>query len=152
MCLQTRITFIAILLITLVRKVRLPLRILTKVTPLSLAGLHFIWPLKGPITQGFNGALNKGIDIATNKGTPIKAAEKGKVIYSGPVTGYGYILILSHNSKNTVLSVYSHATGLRVKLGNQVQKGDILALLEGNSFHFEIRQDGQAINPVPYLY
>lgn len=121
-------------------------------TPTSLAGLHFIWPLKGPITQGFNGALNKGIDIATNKGTPIKAAEKGKVIYSGPVTGYGYILILSHNSKNTVLSVYSHATGLRVKLGNQVQKGDILALLEGNSFHFEIRQDGQAINPVPYLY
>lgn len=119
--------------------------------PASLAGLQFIWPLKGHLIQGFNGASNKGIDIVTNQGTPIKAAEKGKVIYSGPVAGYGYILILSHNNKNTVLSVYSHATALKVKLGDQVQKGDILALLEGNSFHFELRQNGKAINPISYL-
>ena len=45
----------------------------------------------------------------------------------------------------------SHATALKVKLGDQVQKGDILALLEGNSFHFELRQNGKAINPIPYL-
>ncbi|MBF0265209.1 MAG: peptidoglycan DD-metalloendopeptidase family protein [Gammaproteobacteria bacterium] len=119
--------------------------------------LKFQWPIKGKIIQKFN--LNKGkkgIDIAlAKKGLKIRSAESGKVVYSGHgLTGYGLLLIIKHN--NRYLSAYAHNSQLLVAEGMIVKKNQVIAL-SGKSatdrlkLHFEIRLDGNPVNPLKYL-
>lgn len=116
------------------------------------------WPVKGKIlnvfsTQGLT--PNKGIDIAGTMGAPVSAAGKGKVVYSGSgLRGYGQLLIIKHNE--TFLSAYAHNSRLLVKEGDSVEKGQLIAHMgqsEAQSvrLHFEIRKNGQPINPLKLL-
>ena len=118
-----------------------------------------IWPTKGTLTSGFgnrNGRRHEGIDIAAPKGTPIKAAAAGKVVFSGwGPTGYGKMVILEH--KNNLTTVYAHNSKILVKKGDRVKQGQRISLMgstgrsTGPHLHFEVRNGTEPKNPLKYL-
>lgn len=119
--------------------------------------LEWRWPVSGKVIQGFSdkGAVNKGINFAGSKGEPVFAAESGKVVYAGSgLLGYGNLVIIHHNEK--FLSAYAHNSRILVKENDKVKTGDKIAEI-GNSgaartmLHFEIRRDGQPVDPMVYL-
>jgi len=118
--------------------------------------LHWIWPVKGRVIQYYKpGSGKKGIDISAAKGSLIKAAEAGKVVYSGHgLVGYGEMVIIKHNEK--FLSAYAHNQILLVYEGQIIKKGQNIARLgrsgtDRYKLHFEIRKNGTPVNPVNYL-
>ncbi|MGU5660806.1 LysM peptidoglycan-binding domain-containing protein [Aeromonas sanarellii] len=119
--------------------------------------LAWHWPTKGRIVEVFSVAEqgNKGIDISGQKGQPIYAASGGKVVYAGSaLRGYGKLIILKHN--DDYLSAYAHNDELRVKEGDSVKGGAVIANMGSTDapdvrLHFEIRYKGKSINPMGYL-
>ena len=119
--------------------------------------LHWRWPSSGKLLQGFStkGTENKGINIAGKKGEPVHAAEAGKVVYAGSgLLGYGNLVIINHNQK--FLSAYAHNSRILVKENDMVKRGVKIAEIGSsgatrNMLHFEIRRDGQPVNPMKYL-
>lgn len=113
------------------------------------------WPIRGKILKSFSQSGNKGIDIATEFGRPVKAAASGKVVYSGQgLLGYGKLLIIKHNEE--FLSAYGNNSKLLVREGQQVEAGRIIAEAGKRSdskaaLHFEIRKNGEPVNPIEYL-
>ncbi|MCW8929533.1 MAG: peptidoglycan DD-metalloendopeptidase family protein [Gammaproteobacteria bacterium] len=95
------------------------------------------------------------MDISATKGTLIKSAEAGKVVYSGQgLVGYGRLIIIKHN--DTFLSAYAHNQSLLVNEGQIVKKGQSIARLgrsgtDRYKLHFEIRKNGKPVNPLSYL-
>ncbi|MER0497295.1 peptidoglycan DD-metalloendopeptidase family protein [Aeromonas hydrophila] len=123
----------------------------------SYSKLSWHWPTKGRIVEGFSVAEqgNKGIDIAGQKGQPIYAASGGKVVYAGSaLRGYGKLIILKHD--DDYLSAYAHNDELRVKEGDSVKGGSVIANMGSTDapdvrLHFEIRYRGKSINPMSHL-
>jgi lipoprotein NlpD len=121
------------------------------------ANIAWQWPLSGKVTKGFSFAYgkNKGIDLSGKVGEVVKAAAKGKVVYSGNgLRAYGNLLIIKHN--DTFLSAYAYNSKLLVKEGALVKAGAKVALVGRNDqgmaiLHFEIRQNGKPINPLDFL-
>lgn len=117
----------------------------------------WMWPAQGNIISRFTQKpkINKGIDIANKKGTPIKATQPGKVVYSGQgLRGYGKLLIIKHD--DDYLSAYAHNDELLVKEGQNVKQGQTIATMgrsDSNQvkLHFEIRKKGQPVDPLGYL-
>ncbi len=118
------------------------------------------WPAKGQVMSQFgskdSGSKNDGIDISLPQGTPVKAAENGVVIYSGDgLKEYGNAVLVRHD--NGLVSVYGHASELVVKRGDQVTRGQVVALsgMSGQAnrpkLHFEIRKDAKPVDPLGYL-
>lgn len=119
----------------------------------------FRWPVRGKIASRFgvrNGTPHDGLDIAEKKGSLIRAAASGTVIFSdwGP-TGYGNIVIIKHNDH--LVSVYAHNHKNLVSKDTIVKQGDKIALLgetgraTGPHLHFEIRYDREPVDPLHYL-
>ncbi|HAO01958.1 MAG TPA: peptidase M23, partial [Halomonas sp.] len=115
------------------------------------------WPTDGQVIGEFGqgGSITAGIDIAGQKGQPIRAAGPGIVVYAGSgVRGYGNLILLKHNDQ--FLSAYAHNDSLSVKENDVVEAGEVIATM-GNSdadaikLHFEVRRDGQPQNPLDYL-
>lgn len=111
-------------------------------------------PLQGTVTSEFgvrNGRPHKGIDIASDKGNPIYAALKGKVVYSGSQRGYGNVIILEHD--DYIMTVYAHNEANLVRLNETISKGQPIATVgqtgtaSGPHLHFEYRVKGKAIDP-----
>ena len=114
------------------------------------------WPTKGKLENLFNEAQGqKGIDIIGTLGQEIKAAAPGKVIYSGEdLKGYGKLVIIKHN--NSYLSVYAHNKDLLVKEGQAIVRGQKIATMGDSGtdkvkLHFEIRKQGQSVDPTTLL-
>ena len=115
------------------------------------------WPTVGVIEQDYEISAmgNKGLDIRGTRGSAIKAAASGTVVYSGDgIRGYGNLLIIKHNG--LYLSAYGHNDGLLVQEGQQVSKGEKIATMGLNEkgrplLHFEIRRAGKPVNPHSYL-
>ncbi|GAC41358.1 membrane protein [Paenibacillus popilliae ATCC 14706] len=109
-----------------------------------------------PIT-GVSGAFHSGIDMATPGGTPIYAAEDGAVIVAEWYGGYGNCVILDHG--NGLWTLYGHirSGGIKVQKGDTVKRGDKIAEVgqtgraTGNHLHFEVRLNGEQVNPSNYL-
>ncbi len=127
-----------------------------KKAPLYKNRLNWVWPAKGRVIQSFSPSKGKkGIDISASKGSKIRAAESGKVVYSGHgLTGYGLLLIIKHNSH--YLSAYAHNSKLLIKEGSKVKRNQTIALAgktasERVKLHFEIRKNGKPVNPLKYL-
>jgi len=97
----------------------------------------------------------KGIDIAGKLGQPIMASASGKVVYSGSgLRGYGKLIIIKHN--NTYLSAYAHNDKILVKEGQNVTRGQKIALMGKTDasqveLHFEVRRFGKPVDPAKYL-
>lgn len=101
--------------------------------------------------------MHYGIDYADACGSPIYAATSGRVVFAGAAGGYGYLITIDHG--NGVQSRYAHmyADGLFVRPGDDVAAGQNIAAI-GNSgvssgchLHFELRVNGQAVDPEPVL-
>jgi len=118
------------------------------------------WPLRGKIVRSFSAAARsgggKGIEIGVRSGSVVKAAEAGKVIYSGDgVNGYGHLIILQH--ENDLFTVYGFNQRNYVRQGDFVSQGEKIALSgvppSGGAarLHFEVRKGKQAVNPILYL-
>jgi murein DD-endopeptidase MepM/ murein hydrolase activator NlpD len=114
------------------------------------------WPLDAYIVSSEYGErwgkVHKGMDMAAHVGEPVYAIADGEVIYAGDgLTGYGNVVILRHDRKTT--SLYAHNSELKVKQGDHVTKGGLVALLgntghsTGPHVHFEIRDGDLAVNP-----
>lgn len=99
--------------------------------------------------------LHTGIDIAVPSGTTIVAANSGTVIYSGYNGGYGNTVIIDHGGK--ISTLYAHNSKLLVKVGDKVEKGKAITksgstgLSTGPHLHFEVRENGQHVDPLKYL-
>ncbi len=121
--------------------------------------LDFIWPVEGKIINAFEAAENtrhQGIDIPSPIGTPIKASNAGKVIYSGNgIKGYGNLIILRHSEE--YVTVYAHNQINLVEEGTWAEKGQIIGKVgrtgnaTGPHLHFEIRKNNKALDPLLFL-
>ena len=115
------------------------------------------WPTDGQVIGEFGqgGSITAGIDIAGQKGQPIRAAGPGIVVYAGSgVRGYGNLILLKHNDQ--FLSAYAHNDSLSVKENDVVEAGEVIATMgdsdaDAVKLHFEVRRDGQPQNPLDYL-
>lgn len=127
----------------------------TLATP--IAKNDWMWPANGKIIKRYTtkGIGSKGIDIAGVRGLPVYSAGPGKVVYSGSgLRGYGQLVIIKHN--DVYLSAYAHNDVLLVKEGDPVIKGQVIAKMgrtdtDQVKLHFEIRKNGQPIDPLKML-
>lgn len=115
------------------------------------------WPIQGQIQLAFGAGkpANKGIDIDSKIGYPVSASAAGEVIYAGSdIRGYGNLVILRHGAD--FLSAYANTQPLIVKKGERIKKGQHLTELNkdksaGVTLHFEIRHNGNPVDPLKYL-
>lgn len=113
------------------------------------------WPIRGKIIGAFGKDGGKGIDIAGRRGSAIKAAAAGRVVYSGSgLRGYGKLVIVKHNKR--YLSAYAHNDRLHVEEGDTVKRGQRIAQMGDSGsksvrLHFEIRRDGRPVDPTKFL-
>ena len=126
-------------------------------------GVTLIQPVSGGTISSRFGIRSrdnhKGLDIAAPRGTAIKAAASGTVIFAGsgaPYSGYGNVVVIQSTSSVTIR--YGHCSALYVKKGESVVQGQVIAAVgstgisTGNHLHFEIRYNGKAVNPQNYVY
>jgi lipoprotein NlpD len=115
------------------------------------------WPASGKVIETFStsGRVNKGIDIAGQRGQPIQSTRSGKVVYSGTgIAGYGNLIIIKHDE--TYLSAYAHSEKVLVKEGDEVKAGQKIAEMGDSGtdrvmLHFEIRREGKPVDPLGFL-
>lgn len=127
-------------------------------------GEGFLRPVGGPITDPYGGRINpvtneagfhNGVDFGEGFDVPIQASKSGVVTYSGWISGYGNSVIIDHGEGVTTL--YGHANSLNVSVGQSVARGETIALVgstgmsTGPHLHFEIRINGQPVNPMEYV-
>jgi murein DD-endopeptidase MepM/ murein hydrolase activator NlpD len=128
--------------------------------PIKGGSGRFIWPVNGPITAPFCErraweACHPGMDIGVPTGTPIRAADGGRVAIAGWVGGYGNYTCIQHTA--SLSTCYGHQSVLKVHVGQQVSQGQIIGLSgstghsTGPHLHFEVRVNGAVTNPMNYL-
>jgi murein DD-endopeptidase MepM/ murein hydrolase activator NlpD len=125
---------------------------------------RFIYPVNARITSGYGNRrhpilgynrFHGGIDFGAGHGTTIMAADSGRIIFAGWYGGYGQSVIVDHGGGITTL--YAHASRLYVNVGQNVTQGQAIAaigstgLSTGPHLHFEVRQNGNPVNPMNYL-
>ena len=123
----------------------------------TVARIEWRWPHVGTVIAGYStsGKVNKGIDIAGQAGDAVRAAATGNVVYAGNgLLGYGNLIIVNHNEH--YLSAYAHNRKILVQEGEDVKAGQVIAELgssgaERPMLHFEIRKNGNPVDPVHYL-
>ena len=99
---------------------------------------------------------NDGINIATRRGAPVRAAEDGVVAYTGnEIKGFGNMLLLRH--ADGWMTAYAHNETVLVKLGDRVRRGQVVARVGSSGsvtspqLHFEIRKGTVAVDPTRHL-
>ena len=126
--------------------------------PIRQGSGSMIWPVNGTFTSPFGmrwGRLHAGIDIAAPEGTPIRAADSGRVIIAGWTGGYGNYTCISHSS--SLSTCYGHQSRYGTSVGANVGKGQVIGYVgnTGHSFgahlHFEVRVNGTPVDPMGYL-
>lgn len=135
-----------------------PPRQTASVAPVRVGG--FGWPLSGNLVAGFGGRMpdgraSNGLLIAAGLGTQVRAVADGNVVFAEWMTGYGLILIVDHG--NGYLSLYAHNESLLKDVGVAVKRGEAIARvgnsggLEQPALYFELRRNGQPVNPDSWL-
>lgn len=130
----------------------------TKERPPTTGSGTFINPSFGTLSSRYGrrwGRSHNGIDIAGNYNSPIKAADGGVVTYAGWMSGYGNYIVIDH--ENGYQTAYGHNASLLAGVGDRVAKGDVIAKMgntgrsTGTHLHFEVRKNGQYVNPLQYV-
>lgn len=124
----------------------------------------FQWPYIGRVGSGFGyrihpiyrtRRLHTGVDIGGSSGDPVYAAKGGEVIWAKRRGGYGHTVLIDHGDGITTL--YAHMSGYETSLGAFVARGDVIGYIgsTGTStsphLHFEVRVNGNPVDPLPYL-
>ncbi|HEY8418055.1 MAG TPA: LysM peptidoglycan-binding domain-containing protein [Limnochordales bacterium] len=116
------------------------------------------WPVQGRLTSPFGprwDRMHYGVDIAAPTSTPVLAAAAGTVTYADWMGNYGLLVIIDHG--NGIETRYAHNSRVLVKVGEQVQRGQRIALVgsTGNStgphVHFEVLVNGENQDPLEWL-
>jgi murein DD-endopeptidase MepM/ murein hydrolase activator NlpD len=100
-------------------------------------------------------AMHSGIDLAGPLGTPVYATADGVVGRAGWASGYGNLVELEHGKG--IETRYGHLSKILVRVGQRVKRGDLIAKMgstgrsTGSHLHYEVRLDGRAVNPLPFL-
>ena len=127
-------------------------------------GSMFDWPLRGPISSPFGSrthpvfktkSFHSGLDISAPRGTAVKAAAPGEVLFEGWMRGYGQVVIVDHGRDYS--TVYAHMSSTRVREGTVVKAGTVIGTVgntgttTGYHLHFEVRIGSTAKSPLDYL-
>lgn len=119
-------------------------------------------PVNGYLTTRFQeggwfvGRSHLGIDIAAQKGTSIRAAGTGTVIFADWTPDFGNLVVIAHG--NGLFSYYGHAMRLLVLQGTKIERGDVIALVGSSGIssaphlHFEIWKNGKALDPEKFIF
>jgi murein DD-endopeptidase MepM/ murein hydrolase activator NlpD len=130
-----------------------------------------VWPTTGtqtsrfgqrvhPFAHGTGGpeadlSHHAGLDISNAKGTPIQATANGVVTFTGNQGHYGNMVVIRHSPEFETL--YAHLHRIHVSEGQKVERGNIIGTMgesgraTGPHLHYEVRKNGHAVNPSPYL-
>jgi murein DD-endopeptidase MepM/ murein hydrolase activator NlpD len=130
-----------------------------------LEAIPSILPAAGRLSSGFTSSRlhpihnqvlpHEGVDISAPRGTPIMAAAHGRVVFAGTRSGYGMVVELDHGYGYSTL--YGHASKLLVARGQQVQRGEVIALVGSSGIatsphvHYEVRVAGRPVNPMNFV-
>ena len=126
--------------------------------PIRRGSGSLIWPVNGPVVSPFGmrwGRLHAGIDIAVPAGTPIRAADSGRVVLMGWVGGYGNYTCIQHTS--SLSTCYAHQSSFGTSQGASVRQGQVIGSVGctghcfGPHLHFEVRINGTPVDPLGYL-
>jgi septal ring factor EnvC (AmiA/AmiB activator) len=129
------------------------------------------WPAVGRVMSRFGRASNNlsvttaqsGIQIAIAEGTPVLAIHDGVVVFAGPFTGYGNLVIVDHGEHpdrgtraGQVYSLYGHLGTIQAERGAKIDRGETVGLagrvLSGfPGIYFEMRVDGKPVDPLEWL-
>lgn len=130
-----------------------------------LMSVPFRWPVRGALNSRFgmrpspwtgDQEFHRGLDISANRGTAVLAPASGSVYFAGNGGEYGTTVILDHG--HGLRSLYGHLQEIRVKQGQAVERGQVIALTgntgrsSGPHLHYEIQVHGQAVDPRQYLW
>jgi murein DD-endopeptidase MepM/ murein hydrolase activator NlpD len=122
------------------------------------------WPIPGKLSSSFGNRLHPifgvyrmhtGIDIDAPSGTPIHACTKGTVVFAGWLSGYGNVVIIQHNQTHS--TVYAHQRVYFVQEEQAVEMGEVIGEVGSTGWstdphlHFEVRINGDPVNPMNYL-
>lgn len=129
------------------------------------AAERFAWPAKSRvITSPFGprrrpcatcSSYHKGMDIDGNRGDPALASKSGVIAFAGWQRGYGNVVYVNHRDGSQTR--YAHLSAIYVRQGQFVRQGQVLGGIgntgtsAGDHLHFEIRWNGRAVDPRPYL-
>jgi peptidoglycan DL-endopeptidase CwlO len=127
--------------------------------PIRQGSGQLIWPVNGPIAGAFGeqrpGHIHAGIDIAVASGTPIRAADSGRVVLMGWVGGYGNYTCIQHTG--SLSTCYAHQSSFATSNGAGVHQGQVIGYSDctghcfGPHVHFEVRVNGSPVSPLGYL-
>ncbi|WP_238884109.1 peptidoglycan DD-metalloendopeptidase family protein [Clostridium sp. YIM B02551] len=153
---------------TVISEQRISEKVITKATDIIIykgakdpisSGVAFLDPpSRGGITSSYGarwGSKHHGIDIAGNTGDPIEAAFDGTVADTGYNSIYGNMIVIDHGKG--VETVYGHCSKILVSAGEKIKKGELIGRIgttgrsTGPHLHFELRVNGEAINPIKYV-
>ena len=123
-------------------------------TPVNFARISSRFTTKRyhPVLHKFRS--HKGVDYAAKRGTPIRAAGDGKVIFKGKKGGYGRVVIIQHGSKYTTVYAHLNSYNKKIRVGKKVKQGQTIAYLgssglaTGPHLHYEFRVNGVHRNPL----
>lgn len=119
--------------------------------------LEFSWPAEGTVTTPFT-AYHHGLDIGMLRTLDVRAAAPGKVVsvgYAAGFEGYGKVVLIQVTPD--VVTLYAHLASMKVHAGQTVSKGELLGIAgctgycTGTHLHFEVRQNGVAVDPRKFL-
>nr|WP_276318274.1 murein hydrolase activator EnvC [Serratia microhaemolytica] len=121
---------------------------------------QLLWPVRGRVEHYFGDALAgelrwKGMVISAGEGIEVKAIAGGRVLLADWLRGYGLVIIIEHGKGD--MSLYGYNQSALVKVGQHVKAGQAIARVGSSggqgvpSLYFEIRRQGQAVNPLPWL-
>ena len=132
-------------------------------TRIDPVGTDYLWPVHGRISSGFGwrsisvagNRFHGGIDIAATSGTPVRAARGGVITRAGWVGAYGFLVVVDHGGGWETR--YAHLSRIDVALGERIAQSAVVGLVgstgasTGPHLHFEVRLDGLALDPLPFL-
>jgi len=119
------------------------------------------WPLTGRVMNAYGqpraeGRLTwHGLLVEADEGAPVKAVFRGRVVFADWLRGFGLLTIVDHGSG--YMTLYGHADLLEKQVGDWVESGEVVARagrsggLGATGLYFEVRQDGQAADPIVWL-
>ena len=139
----------------------------TMAPALGTGSERLLRPVSGPVSSPFGERVHPvtgqhkhhdGVDLAAAEGMPIRAAEEGVVSFAGQQGGYGNVVIVDHAGPGgSFQTVYAHQSRIGVTAGEHVARGEVIGAVgstgvtTGPHLHFEVRQGGKAVDPLPYL-